>query len=404
MAITLLVTDRNLNPLGDPLDGWTALDVTRKFNEPASGSVTLPATPEAMSILQPGNRIVVVRDGKIWTAGPMEVPSEFEVGYGGGDSGGEQAPPGQITIDFTDDLALIAGYITWPAPASAWTAQPTGTWRTIPSGTGEAIIRQLVTENCGPSARAERRIPRLILGAASGAGTNTTVSTRFEALLDTCRRVAIDGGGVGFRTRQDGRDIVFEVYEPRDLTATARFSFGLGNLRYLRAKVSAPTVTHALVAGSEPSADDTSGPTTRTYVEVADAAQAAAWYRVEQFVDGSAADDSAGELTQAGREQLAGGAAPVELATVTVDLPDEPGQPGSGLIAGRDFDLGDRVAIALPNGAQVADLVRSIHLQATPKTGEYLTALVGSSEATTDPQVVRIVRNLSRRVGRITAR
>lgn len=391
MAITLLVTDQTLQPVGDVLDGWTSLDVTRRFNEPASGSVELPATPAAMSVLQPGNRLVVLRDGAIWCAGPLEVPQEIEVGYGGGDSGGDQAPPGVISVNFTDDLGRMAGYVTWPAPSAAWTAQPAASWRTITGATGEQIIRQLVDENCGPGARAERRIPRLVLGPLAGVGTTTVVNTRFEGLLEACRRVAIDGGGLGFRTRQVGDQIVFEVYEPRDLSATARFSFGLGNLRHLRAKISAPTVTHALVAGTE----DEESPA-RTFVEVADPSAASTWYRVEKFVDGSAADDSEGELTQAGREELAGGASPVELATVTVDTPD--------LVAGRDFDLGDRVSVQLPNGTEVTDLVRSIHLQATPGSGEYVTTLVGSAEATSDPQMVRVVRELSRRLGRITAR
>jgi hypothetical protein len=398
MTITLLVTDQNLNTVGDPLDGWTALDCTKRFNEPASGTVDLPASLKVMEILQPGNRLVVMRDGAVWVAGPMEIPQEIEVGYGGGDEGGGQAPPGEISINFTDDLGRVAGYATWPNPAVAWGSQPAATWRTITATGGETIIRTLVNENCGPGALTARRIPNLILGEVSGAGSTTLVNTRFEGVLEACRRVAIDGGGLGFRTRQVGGDIVFEVYGPRDLSRTARFSFGLGNLRYLRAKLSAPTVTHALVTGTEQEGP----PAARTFLEVADTAQAAAWYRVEKVVDGSAENDTAGELTQAGRDELAGGAAPVELATVTVDTPDGP--DGPGLIAGRDFDLGDRVSVQLPNGTEVTDLVRSMHLQATPTGGENVTTLVGSPEATSDPQMVRLVRDLSRRIGRITAR
>jgi hypothetical protein len=395
MAVELLITDQELRPVGDVLDGWTNLDITRRFNEPASGTVELPALPEYAAVLQPGRRLVVMRNGEIWCAGPMEIPQEWDVGYG--ESG--EAPPGSLTVNFTDDLGRLAGYQTWPNPALAWASQPAAAWRTITGQTGEQIIRTLVNENCGPGALTARRIPRLILGDLAGVGSTTMVNTRFEGLLEAARRVAIDGGGLGFRTRQDGRDIVFEVYAPRDLSRTARFSFGLGNLRHLSAKVSAPTVTHALVAGSE---DEEMG--TRTFVEVAETTAAAAWYRVEKFVDGSEANDADGALTQAGREELAAGAAPVELATVTVDLADEPGQPGTGLIAGRDFDLGDRVSVQLPNGSEVTDLVRSMHLQATPASGEHVTTLIGSSEATSDPQMVRLVRDLTRRLGRITAR
>lgn len=73
-------------------------------------------------------------------------------------------------------------------------------------------------------------------------------------------------------------------------------------------------------------------------------------------------------------------------------------------LRGVDYDLGDRVTVALPTGIEVADLVRSIHLTATPKTGEYVSALIGSPESTTDPQMVQTVRELTRRLSRIAAR
>lgn len=385
MAIQLLVCDQDLTIVGDPLDAWTNLDCTRRFNEPASGSVQLPAWPEIMAQLQPGNRIVVIRDGAVWAEGPLEIPQDYTWGI---DS---EADPGQVTAYFTDDLAVTAGYITWPSPAAAWADQPDTAARTIASTNAEVIIRTLVDENCGPSALTARQIPHLALDTLAGAGTTTSVTTRFEGLLEVCRRVAIDGGGLGFRTRVSGGQILFEVYAPQDMTSTARFSAGLGNLRRVAFKRSAPTVTHALVQGSEVEA-----PTDRVFVEVADTTAAADWWRVEKLRDGSKDTDATGELTQAGTEELASGAAPVELATVTVDTED--------LRAGRDFDLGDQVTVELPTGLEVVDIVRSIQLQATPESGEVVTTLVGSTDATSDPAMVRLVRELGRRLGRIEAR
>ncbi|MGI5196588.1 siphovirus ReqiPepy6 Gp37-like family protein [Streptomyces sp. CA-288835] len=384
MAIQLLITDENLTVQGDPPANWSNLDATIRFNEPASGSVDLVAHPYVMAQLQPGNRLVVVRDGGIWTGGPMEIPQAFSWGIGGEG----EAPPGKVTVSFSDDLARPAGHLTWPNPAAAWSAQPETAYQ-LTSTNAETILRTLVNLNCGPGALVARRIPNLALGPVAGVGTTVSVQTRLERLLDVCRRVAIDGGGLGFRTRQTATQIEFEVYAPQDLTATARFSEGLGNLRAVTYKRTAPTVTHALVTAS-----DQAFP--RTYLEVADTAASAAWWRVEQLVDSSAVDDLNGELTQDGKAVLAEGAAPVELATVTVDTED--------LRAGVDFGLGDRVTVALPTGVEVADVVRSIHLQATPGSGEYVTSLVGSPEATTDPQMVRLVRELGRRLGRLEAR
>ncbi|WP_216588598.1 siphovirus ReqiPepy6 Gp37-like family protein [Streptomyces brasiliscabiei] len=384
MAIQLLVTNENLVVQGDPLADWLSLDATAKFNEPSSGSVDLVAHPYVMAQLQPGNRLVVIRDGAVWMAGPMEIPQDFSWGIGGEG----EPPPGKVTVNFSDDLAMVAGYLTWPDPADTWAGQPDTAYQ-LTSTNAETILRTLVNLNCGPGAIAARRVPHLALGSVAGVGTTVSVQTRLERLLDVCRRVAIDGGGLGFRTRQSSSQILFEVYEPADLTATARFSEGLGNLRAVTYKRSAPTVTHALVVASEQAFP-------RTYLEVADTGAASTWWRVEQLVDSSAEDNTHGDLTQEGTAALAEGAAPVELATVTVDTED--------LRAGVDYGLGDRVTVALPQGVEVADIVRSIHLHAEPGSGEQVTSLIGSPDATTDPAMVRLVRELGRRLGRQEAR
>ncbi|MFE9684189.1 siphovirus ReqiPepy6 Gp37-like family protein [Streptomyces sp. NPDC006285] len=385
MAITLLITDKNLAVQGDPLDGWTSLDTTLKFNEPAAGTVTLPAYPEVMAQLQPGNRMVVIRDGGIWCAGPMEEPVDYSWSV---DSAQQ---PGEVTVNFSDDLATIAGHIVWPEPALTWAGQHGDTWRTFTTVTAETIVRTLVNENAGPGALVARRIPNLVLDAVASAGTATTISSRFEPVLDACRRAASAGGQIGFRTRQDGTQIKFGCYTPADKSATARFSTGLGNLRSVQFTRSAPTATHALVAGTE-----TEGSSIRTFVEVADTAAAAEWWRVEKYLDGGADNDDDGELTASGTGDLAEAAAPVSLATITVDTPD--------LQAGRDYGLGDKVAVALPHGLQAIDVVRSITLTATPQGGESVSSVIGSQDATSDPQIVRLVRTLSRRLGRLETR
>ncbi|MEU9149219.1 siphovirus ReqiPepy6 Gp37-like family protein [Streptomyces sp. NPDC048417] len=384
MAITLLITDKNMAVQGDPLTGWTSLDVTTNFNAPAAGTVTLPAYPEVMAQLVPGHRMVVIRDGAIWTAGPMEEPTNYRWSL-------DDPGVGMVDVNFSDDLATVAGNITWPEPALTWAGQHGSTYRSFTATGAETIIRTLVNENCGPGAIAARRIPNFVLDSVASAGTNTAVSTRFEALLDVCRTVASAGGGIGFRTRQIGSQIKFGCYAPADRSATARFSTGLGNLRSVAYSQSAPTVTHALVAGTE-----TTGSTVRTYVEVPNTTAASTWWRVEKYVDGGAANDTGGELTASGTSELNDGAAPVELATITVDTPD--------LRAGRDYGLGDQVAVALPHGLQLIDVVRSIHLTATPGDGEQVSSVIGSQDATSDPRIVRLVRTLNRRLGRLETR
>ncbi|MFZ4143396.1 siphovirus ReqiPepy6 Gp37-like family protein [Streptomyces griseoincarnatus] len=389
MAIELLVTDRNLNFLGDPITGWTRLACELNFNAPASGTVTMPARPEYMELLQPGNRLVVIRDGSIWCAGPMEVPQEYAWDLAA------NAGVGTVTVNFTDDLARIAGYLTYPEPTLAFASQTTTSdvVRKLTATNAETIIRTLVSENCGPTALAARQIEQLILDTAAGVGTAQTVSTRFEPLLDACRKAAV-ADGLGFRTRQDSGQIKFGVYAPQDLSSSARFSDGLGNLRSVRFTMSAPTATSELVQGGNDPKDDPAN--TRVYVEVA-SPHAADWYRVEKLIEKSGTDDdSEGELTQAGTLALGNDNPQASLSTVTVDTED--------LRAGRDYGLGDQVAVVLPTGLQITDVVQTIRLEATPDEGELVTTVVGNNDKTTMTRTVWTIRDLAYRLGQIERR
>jgi hypothetical protein len=384
MAITLLVTDRSLNVQGDPLSDWTSLTCDLNFNQPASGSLTLPAWPATMAQLQPGNRLMVIRDGAIWCAGPLEAPQNYTWDLD------TNSDPGTVTVDFADDLARVAGYLTYPDPTAAFAAQDADqNTRSITSTSAETIIRTLVNENCGPGALTARKIEQLVLDSVAGVGTTTSISTRFEALLDVCRTVA-STNGLGFRTRQVGSQIKFGVYAPADRTATARFSAALGNLRSVTYTLIAPLATAELVQGGDPST------ATGVYVEVNSGA-AADWYRVEKLQDQTGTlDDADGELTQAGRLALGDDNPQSSLATVTVDTTD--------LQAGRDYGLGDRVTVVLPSGLEVPDVVRTIRLDATPDDGEVVTSVIGNQDQSTATATTRVIRELSRRLGRLETR
>ncbi|WP_228915894.1 siphovirus ReqiPepy6 Gp37-like family protein [Streptomyces sp. DH20] len=393
MSIQLLVTDRNLNTLG-ALDGWTRVSCDRNHSKPAAGEVKLPAWPGNMELLQPGNRLVLIRDKAIWCAGPLEEPQspytwDLE----------QNAGVGTVTVRWTDDLGRIAGYLTYPNPAVDFESQTTTSdvQRTFTSVNSETIIRTLVDENCGPGALAARQIEQLVLDTAVGVGTNRTLSTRFEPLLDACRTAAV-GDGLGFRTRQEGGQIKFGVYAPVDRTSTARFSAGLGNLRSVSFTSGAPRATAELVQGGEdPAQQPAEGEPAneRVYVEI-NSGQAADWYRVEKLVEQSGKTDANGELTQAGVLALGDDNAQASLSTVTVDTED--------LRAGRDYDLGDLVAVVLPTGLEIADVVQTIRLEATPDEGELVTTVVGNNDRTTLTRTVWTIRDLAYRLGQIERR
>lgn len=380
MSVTLLVTDRNLAPVGDPISTWTNLDIVGRFNEPISGSFDAPADAGLMAQFGSGNRIVVVRDGAVFAAGPIEKPGPLQWEAGGGDNGGR----GKVTVHFADDSPLIAGKVAYPDPTRDAITQTTATSWTM-TDTAENVMRALVDANAGPGALAYRRVPQLVLGPAAGLGSTITLTLRYDPLGDALRSAAIAGGGLGYRTAQVGTAIEFQVYAPVDRSAHVRFSRELGNLRALTWDPEAPTVTAAIVAGQGEG-------TARQIREVADATAIAGWWRLEAFVDQRQTNVTA-ELDAAGREALASGGEQAKLTTVTVDTADQR--------YGRDYQLGDIVTVELWPGAEVADVVRGFHLQASAKSGEVMTAVIGSQDATRDPRWLAVGRDLYRRLGRL---
>lgn len=361
--IEIVITDRNLAVL-DPLRNWTSVDATAKFREPGSGQVTVPLTRDAAQLLAPGNRVAVSRRLPTGTAdwfmsGPIERPGVQQFSQDG-----ERT----LTVGFTDDLALPAGRLVYPDPANAITAQ-TAARRTFTATNAEDAMQALVDENAGPGALVARRVPQLVIAADASVGTNVTTSFRLDRLGDALRTLATIGGNLGFRTQQVGNTIEFQVYEPTDLTNEVRFSTGYRNLISYTYAPEAPKSTVAIVG-------DGSGEGTSRVFRERISAEATTWWRLESLVDRSDVTDTT-ELDAAGDEELVNQAATVNLSALCVET--------DGQRFGEHFRLGDLVSVELFTGDVIADIVREARLTATPDTGEQVTLLIGTQDATQDP-------------------
>lgn len=373
---TLLVTDQYLTVVGDPIVCWTQIDVTLRFNEPSSGMFIAPGYAWVRSQIAPGRRVVVVRDASILIAGPIE-GWQYERS-----DDGDNAGDGTLTVNFTDDLALIAARLTYPNPALTPSTQTTDNWTY--TGNAELALRALVDGNAGPSALPARQIPQLVLGGIAGVGTSlTSQAERMEGLGAVLRRIAVNGGGLGFRTRQQGQQILFEVYQPTDLSGQVMFGFGLGNLKYISYEVSAPTATAAIVGGQGEGAD-------RFLLERVNDGGQQAWGRTETLVSRPGNDPTA-DLNAAGDEALAEGAEKARLPASTADTPAQ--------MYGRDYGLGSKVSIESWPGSVVIDLVMTVHVQVYPTAGEVVSTTVGSQEDSTDPLWLQRLRAIDTRVG-----
>lgn len=374
----ILITDKNLNVLGDPVSIIQAIDVDIKWNEPDSGSFRVPAYPEYMDLFEPGNRAVIIRNGKIFTAGPIEKPGGYEWS-----SGGEEEP-GTVTVNFADDLSHIAARLTYPDPdLEAW-EQTTGYYES--TFNAEDVIRDLVIRNAGIWAKTARRVPKLILGPDAGVGTPIVCKTRFEPVTEVARALAIAGGGLGFKTQQVGTDIVFTVFAPQDKSHIARFSRGLGNLISVKFERSKPLATTAIVGG-EGDAE------LRTIVERNNATAESDWGRVEQWVAAPSQEEGTGGLDQAGDTALAENGEEVQLTVVTIDAGE--------VRFGRDYNIGDTVTIEVIPGLEYTEIARQAKFTYSPDDGENIVVLIGSQDSTKDPEWLRFTQNIASRLGRL---
>ena len=375
----VLFTDDDLVVLGDPIMCWTSLDITLKFNEPDSGMMIVPGYPWILDQIAPGNRVVVIRNQAILTSGPIEKWLHER------SDDGENAGYGKLTVNFADDSAKIAARDVRPDPAQTVEGQTVDNWTF--TGTAEDALRALVNLNAGPGALADRREPHLVLGAAAGIGAGITVTAqRMQPLGDVARKIAEVGGNLGFRTRQVGTQIEFQVYAPVDKSSTVRFGFALGNMKYVSYEVSAPTATVVEVGGQGDTGADA------FMIERTNPTELLSWGRFEKLVSRAGTADLQ-VLQDDGDKALAEGAATTRLATNVADTPDQR--------FGRDYSVGDIVAVESWPGEQVVDLVRTVHLQIYATSGEYVSATVGSQEATSDPEWIRRVREIDERLGQL---
>jgi hypothetical protein len=349
-----------------------------RFNEPGSGILAVPAYDWIRAQFSDGNRVVVVRNGQVLIAGPWE-ERLLERSDDDANSG-----VGVLTVHFADDLASLAAHVVYPDPTVLPAAQTLDFWQF--TGDAEGALRTLALDAGGPGALPGRTVPRLTLGIQNFIGSTVVVKApRNAAWGDIARQIAELGGNLGFRVRQSGRDLLFEVYQPEDKSESVRFSFGLGNLRYVSHERKAPTVTSVTVGGQGEGAE-------RAMIERVDAAEQATWGRFEKHLARGGASPLQ-ELQDDGDLALADGAATTRMTANVSDTPDQQ--------FGTHYKVGDIVSIEAATGEHLADVVRTVHLQIFATSGEYVSATIGNQSAMTDQGWVRKVREIETRLGRI---
>lgn len=373
---------------------WETLTIDHRHADVSAWTLTLPAVPSVTSRLGPGWGVIILRYGQELLSGPLE--DDGPRSWTAADDGG----PGTITVTGADDLVIVANEIAYPDPTKNAVGQTGSAYQdTQGPAAAETVIKHYVSANAGSAraaARGDAAAPdaRVVTVAAdSGRGDVVSFSARFDNLLDIIQTISQAGSNLGAEVLQSGSDLVFDVYEPRDLTARMRFSRESGTLIAASTTVSMPTLTHAVVLGAGTDAAQIVG-------EVKDSASAESWRMiVRQTVDSTSTSDGT-QITQAGQAARAAGKRQYARDVTIVET--------AQVRYPQTIRRGDLVTIVDPTraGTVITDIISSVHIEADASAGTKLIQLnVGTTTSTTSGNdLINQLRIIRRRVNELQRR
>lgn len=365
----IILRDRNLRSVGE-IDGFDKLELVVRHNLPDSWILDLPATHPLAADIAPGSGIIIRRGAETIASGPLEVPERAW-----------SADAYNLTGAGVSDDIVLEDRLAYPsAPPYDSAAYD------VRTGPAETVLRGYVDANAAAGALLERQVAGLELEAVDlGRGGDVTGRARFDVLGDLLRSLALAGGDLGFRVVQQGAALVFEVFEPRDLSATAVFSPELGNLQAFKASVQVSKPNYEIVGGGGEGA-------ARVFREGSDPAAIARWNRrIEAFRDRRDTFD-ADELDQTVAEDLANGSEKTALSITPIDT--------EAVTFGRDYTLGDQVTVVV-DGEPTVGVVREVKFTVTGD-GETIDPTIGTPGASrTVNALFDAVRRLGRKVSHL---
>lgn len=323
-----------------------------------------PYSAARWAALQPASGVAIYRDGRQEFTGRL-VSHEKEWDADSGRA--------TITVEAQGDERGLAGRLVFPDPLRAADDQTVNDYWTSSGVAASTAMVELISDQAGPTCRAERRIPGLVLGSDPGVGVVRSWSVLFEPnVLEQLAVMSVaSGANLGLRVTSEGGSLEFSIYEPRDVSDRIVFSPDMNNLVGFTYKAAAPDVTDAVSAGQ-----GELHARTRRHSTTADPL-ALAW--AEQrwvYVDRRDTADSA-ELVQSADDAVTGGAPLVSLAVTLTD--------SQAATYGRDWGLGDVVTVyvGLPGEAKtpVVDVVREILFEVDENGVESIRPAIGSYDA-----------------------
>jgi hypothetical protein len=329
-----------------------------RYNNLGSWTVRLsPTQPLADVLRSPGSGLILTGPTGVIISGPtrsarLEQTTQNNVGV--------------WIIEGTDDSVVLAERLAYPDPSEEDVTLQTEAYD-VRTGPSETVIKGYIQDNISAASGTGRAISNLLIQSDLGRGLSVTGRARFIALQELFYPLA-QTGSVGYQVIQAGTDIEFQVYEPRDLTASIRMDVDNGKLTRTEYSYISPQATRAIVGGSGESTDRLFFEGTSTESLNAESV----WgRRIEIFLD-DRGTDVASDLDQKAQELL------VDTGKTIVNLAVTPSDDVN-MRYGYDWGLGDLVTVVI-NDVEASSVVNEIGI-AIGSDGVRIGATLGTPNA-----------------------
>jgi len=299
------------------------------FNDSGDWELVTPYDSDSAALVEPKVLTLIEFRGVTSTWRNISQPSR--------NSDGETV----LTVTGDGALSLLGDETAWRDPGSGLGGQPEGQ-PILYSGSAGQVVAALVNDNYIERAGLPLAIPTITnLGTPSRARSNFM---NLQELVVTKANAGGIGVDVGLVLDNDTTaHLELMLWVPVDRSANVYLSESVGSLGEWNTAVEPPTLTHAIVSGVEGD---------WTLVTTADSlADAAIWGEKWALISGPQSYDAA-DIVQAGEEALTDGKGRTNVALNAID--------SSGLMAFRDYNVGEKATATLDIGLEVVDVISSI--------------------------------------------
>jgi hypothetical protein len=340
--------------LGDPLE----VQATPRHMAVGDLAVTVPlGHPKLGSLLGEGKRMVCTYHGEHLIGGMLRA---WTITGGASD--------GTVTLNYTDDFALLYEVLGWPNPTQLINAQNTGGVKEDKvTGAAETVAKTFITRN----AVTRLGLPVTVATTHSW-GSTITVAFRMVPLADNLL-APVEQAGIGLTVRQTGTSLVVDAYQPATFPQTLTEESGI--VIPGTASWAAATATRTVVAGPGVG-------TSREWLLRTDTGRESDYGRTIEVVTDASSSEVTIEREAAGDTALVAAAA---KSGFSIGLSETP-----TFRYGDNLHVGDTVTVDLGGGATVTDILREATL--TWNQAEGLRVIPSIGERADDPSRILVAR------------